>query len=51
MPAIKYKSFILILLVPIISFCQVKEVNPPNYIKTINFKGNTPESTIANFKT
>ncbi len=50
MPAIKYKSFILILLVPIISFSQIKEVNPPNYIKTINFKGNTPETQLPILK-
>jgi hypothetical protein len=50
MPIIKYKTFILILLVPIISFCQIKEVNPPNYIKTINFKGNTPETQLPILK-
>ncbi|WP_242202315.1 type IX secretion system plug protein [Aestuariivivens insulae] len=27
-------------------FSQVQEVNPPDYIKTINFKGNTPESQL-----
>lgn len=50
MPAIKYKSFILILLVPIISFCQVNEVSPPNFIKTINFKSNTPETQLPILK-
>lgn len=50
MPAIKYKSFILILFVPIISFCQVNEVSPPNFIKTINFKSNTPETQLPILK-
>ncbi|WP_338732876.1 DUF5103 domain-containing protein [Mangrovimonas cancribranchiae] len=27
-------------------FSQVKEVNPPDYIKTITFKGDTPESQL-----
>ena len=50
MPATKYKFFILILLIPIISFCQIKEVNPPNYIKTVNFKANTPETQLPILK-
>ncbi len=31
-------------------FAQVEEVNPPNYIKTINFKGNTNESQLPVLK-
>ncbi|GAA4290097.1 type IX secretion system plug protein [Aestuariibaculum suncheonense] len=32
------------------SFAQVEEVNPPDYIKTINFKGNTPETQLPILK-
>lgn len=45
-----YKSFIFIIFLPIFSFCQVNEVNPPNYIKTINFKGNTSETQLPILK-
>ncbi|RSK41990.1 type IX secretion system plug protein [Mangrovimonas spongiae] len=31
-------------------FSQVKEVNPPDYIKTITFKGDTPESQLPVLK-
>ena len=43
-----FKSIFLIVsaLIPTLVFSQVQEVNPPNYIKTINFKGNTPESQL-----
>ncbi|AXP79916.1 hypothetical protein CJ739_821 [Mariniflexile rhizosphaerae] len=52
MSLLTYKYILLLfpLLVPIASFCQVKEVNPPNYIKTINFKGNTPETQLPILK-
>lgn len=46
----KYVLLLFLLLVPIASFCQVKEVNPPNYIKTINFKSNTPETQLPILK-
>lgn len=50
MSLLTYKYSLLLLLIPIASFCQVKEVNPPNYIKTINFKGNTPETQLPILK-
>ena len=50
MPIIKYKIFISILLFPILFFSQVNEVNPPNFIKTINFKSNTPETQLPILK-
>ena len=42
----KFISFICVLLFSNLIFCQVEEVNPPDYIKTINFKGNTPETQL-----
>lgn len=42
----KLISFICFLLFFNVIFCQVEEVNPPDYIKTINFKGNTPETQL-----
>jgi hypothetical protein len=39
------KVFIITLL-PYISFSQVEEINPPDFIKTINFKSNTPETQL-----
>lgn len=50
MPLLKYKCFLLLLLISTVSFSQVKEVNPPSYIKTINFKGNTPETQLPILK-
>ncbi|WP_455423580.1 type IX secretion system plug protein [Aestuariivivens marinum] len=43
-----FKSLFLIVFTIMSTFvlAQVQEVNPPNYIKTINFKGNTPESQL-----
>ncbi|WP_242155386.1 DUF5103 domain-containing protein [Aestuariivivens sediminis] len=35
---------------PFLVFTQVQEVNPPDYIKTIYFKGNTPESQLPVLK-
>jgi len=37
---------IVFLLLNLLVFSQVNEVNPPDYIKTIAFKGNTPESQL-----
>lgn len=45
-----YKSFILFWLIPVFSFSQVQEVNPPSFIKTINFKGNTNETQLPIIK-
>jgi hypothetical protein len=50
MSSLKYKYHFFLLLIPILSFSQVNEVNPPNYIKTINFKGNTPETQLPVLK-
>ncbi|MEN3323005.1 DUF5103 domain-containing protein [Mariniflexile soesokkakense] len=50
MPLLKYKPFLLLFLISIASFCQIKEINPPSYIKTINFKGNTPETQLPILK-
>ena len=47
---IKLKQIILFVLIPLISFSQVEEINPPDYIKTINFKGNTPETQLPILK-
>ena len=45
------KNFIqLLILIPFVSFSQVEEVNPPDYIKTINFKSNTPETQLPILK-
>ncbi|GAL63107.1 DUF5103 domain-containing protein [Algibacter lectus] len=41
---------ILIALLPALVFSQVQEVNPPDYIKTINFKSNTPETQLPILK-
>ena len=43
-----FKSYILFLLFlfSIVAFPQVEEVNPPDYIKTITFKGSTNESQL-----
>ena len=42
---LKY-ALCLFLLFPLIVFPQVEEVDPPDYIGTVNFKGNTPESQL-----
>lgn len=46
----KYVFLLFLLLIPLATFCQVKETNPPNYIKTINFRGNTPETQLPILK-
>ena len=44
---VKYRGTIVFLLICNIIFGQVEfEVNPPDYIKTINFRGETPESQL-----
>ncbi|GAA3609702.1 DUF5103 domain-containing protein [Flavivirga amylovorans] len=43
---LKFIALLSILLVSNIAFSQVEEVAPPDYIKTINFKGNTPETQL-----
>ena len=43
---IKFITFSAVFLFPFIIFSQIKEVSPPDYIKTINFKGNTPETQL-----
>ncbi|MFG6686338.1 DUF5103 domain-containing protein [Mariniflexile sp. HNIBRBA6329] len=50
MPLLKYTYFLLFALISTVSFSQVKETNPPSYIKTINFKGNTPETQLPILK-
>ena len=40
------KNILIIFLIPFIGYAQVKEVNPPDYIKTITFKGATAESQL-----
>lgn len=48
---IKIKFSVIFLLFTTILFSQVEhEINPPDYIKTINFKGNTPESQLPILK-
>ena len=44
--SLKVKQTIILLLFSAIVLAQVSEVNPPDYIKTIAFKGNTPESQL-----
>ncbi|AUP78431.1 type IX secretion system plug protein [Flavivirga eckloniae] len=44
--SVKSPLFLTLLLCFNLMFGQVEEVNPPDYIKTINFKGNTPETQL-----
>src|SRR5690606_9304045 len=46
----KYISLLSIFLISSTIFSQVSEVNPPDYIKTIAFKSNTPESQLPVLK-
>jgi len=47
----KYKFFTLFLMCSFLGFTQVEEeVNPPDFIKTINFKGHTNESELPIIK-
>ena len=41
-----FKKGLLFILCPMLYFAQVNEVNPPDFIKTITFKGNTNESQL-----
>ena len=43
---LKIKQLLILLLLPVFCLAQVEEVNPPDYIKTINFKGDTPETQL-----
>ncbi len=45
-----FKLIFILFLFPTFLFAQIKEVNPPDYIKTITFKGNTPESQLPVLK-
>jgi len=48
---IKHKLFALLLTTTFLTFSQAeKEVNPPSFIKTINFKGQTNESELPIIK-
>ncbi|MEC3905509.1 DUF5103 domain-containing protein [Tamlana sp. 2201CG12-4] len=38
--------FFCLILIPTYFFGQEEEVNPPDYIKTINFRGDTPETQL-----
>lgn len=44
--AINIKPLFILFLFTSFAFSQVEEVNPPDYIKTITFKGDTPESQL-----
>lgn len=44
--ALKLKQFFIFIFFTTLFYGQVKEVNPPDYIKTIYFRGNTPESQL-----
>ncbi len=37
---------ICLLLIPVLTFSQITEVNPPDYIKTVAFRGDTRESQL-----
>ncbi|MBJ6366521.1 type IX secretion system plug protein [Snuella sedimenti] len=46
----KSSIFLTFIFFPMLFFCQVKEVNPPAYIKTITFRGDTRESQLPLLK-
>jgi len=46
MPLTTLKTAVFICILPFFGFSQVNELAPPNYIKTVNFKGNTPETQL-----
>ncbi len=48
--SLKLIAFLSIILISNLTFGQVDEVSPPDYIKTINFKGNTPETQLPILK-
>ena len=43
---LKLKGFLLLFFICSYGFSQLEEVNPPDYIKTVNFKGSTPETQL-----
>lgn len=43
---LKVKQTLVLLFLSLVCFGQVKETNPPNYIKTITFKGSQQESQL-----
>lgn len=43
---LKLKQTLIFIFLPFIVLSQIEEANPPDYIKTINFKGNTPETQL-----
>ncbi len=47
---IKFIFILPLIFVSCLIFGQVEETNPPNYIKTIGFKSNTPESQLPVLK-
>ncbi|WP_339918310.1 DUF5103 domain-containing protein [Yeosuana marina] len=47
---IKFIFTLLLIFISSLIYSQVKEINPPNYIKTIGFKSNTPESQLPVLK-
>ncbi|GAA4812727.1 DUF5103 domain-containing protein [Litoribaculum gwangyangense] len=47
---LKLKQILFFVFIPVLVFSQVEEQNPPDYIKTINFKGNTPETQLPILK-
>lgn len=48
--SVKYKKIFVLIFFPLIALAQIKEVNPPDYIKTITFKSNTKESQLPILK-
>ncbi|MCB0445040.1 MAG: DUF5103 domain-containing protein, partial [Gelidibacter sp.] len=47
---VKFKYLLILCLISTWSFAQIKEVNPPDYIKTIIFKGSTNQSQLPIIK-
>src|SRR5690606_12033442 len=47
---LQFRYFLLLFFFTTFSFSQIEEVNPPDYIKTILFKGNTDESQLPILK-
>lgn len=46
----QFKYFIVLFFLSFFGNAQVEEINPPNYIKTISFKGSTAESQLPILK-
>lgn len=46
----KFISVFFFLFIMHFGYCQLQEVNPPEYIKTINFRSNTPETQLPVLK-